>query len=106
MAKRLLFEPADGVRRRDGAERLQQVLGRGARLGDGEDLEPVAGGDEQRLAHAGKRLQVAQVGFDLIGSHGDLLTHRDGRLLVREADADQRHAALPLSAGAALSRPA
>ena len=106
MAERILVEPADGVGRGDGPERFQQVLSGGARGGDGEDLDPVAGGDEQRFLQAGKRLQLTESLADLIGLHGDLLAHRDGRLLVGDTDADQRHAAVPCRAGAAVRSPA
>ena len=105
MAQRLLLESADGVRRRDWSQRLQHVLACRPRIGHREDLDAVAGGDQHRLAHPGERLELPQARLDLFRWHGDLLAHRDGRLLVREADAEQRHAPVPCRAGAADSRP-
>ena len=76
-----------------------------ARPVEREDLQPVAGRDEHRLPDAGSGLDLLEPGADLLQPDGHPLAHRDGRFLVREADADQRHAPVPCSAGAAESRP-
>src|SRR5207253_7143616 len=93
MARGLLVESADRVRRGDRTERAEDVLGRRLAFGEREDLQPVAGRDQHRLAHARKRLELLQPGRDLLGGDRELLAHRDGRLLVRHADAKKGHGA-------------
>ena len=110
MPRGVLVESADGVRSRDGTQVAENVLGRPLPVGDREDLEPVAGRDEQRLADAGQLAQLLEPLGDLLRRDGELLAHRDRRVLVREADADERHrsapiASVPWRAGAAVRIP-
>ena len=60
--------------------------------------------------HTGQLAELANPLGDLFLGDRQLLAHGDGRFLVREADADERHrsapsATVPWSAGAAVSSP-
>jgi hypothetical protein len=74
------------------AQRLEGGAGGG---GGGVDLDPVAGGHQGRLGHAGQAHQLVQVVLDLARDHRQALAHLDGGGLVGEPDDHQapRHTA-------------
>ncbi len=90
--QRVVLEPDEGVLRDQRSQLPRDVVRRRARVHDGEHLQPVARGEEHRLADSRQRLEPAQACRQLVGRHGHLLAHGDGHLLVGEADAkEDRH---------------
>src|SRR3712207_6429790 len=64
----------------------------------GEDLDPVAGGQDQRLADVVAAHQLVQRLDLVVAGHGELLEQRDGRGPVADADGEQAHAIPPAGA--------
>ena len=77
-----------GMRRAGRTDLADQIVGDRARIGDREDLQAVAGRDEERLAHAGNRLQPPQSLRQIVRGYGHLLAHGDCDLAMGKSDAE------------------
>jgi hypothetical protein len=88
--------------RRARAQRLEAGVRHARQVGvdglaGGDELDPVAGRDDQRLADDGRGAQLAQQFRHGFGRQGDGFAHPNRRGVMRQTH-DDDHAAAPLTA--------